>query len=67
MSKVYRIDYKVPEVTDEKISSIFTKADSLGIARKKTEQMPFWWVVVRIEQDTEENYEKWLMGKGGDW
>ena len=62
MEKVYRIDYTVPNIGDNRIFSIFTKAENLTLAKHQVSKMEYTgWNILKIEQDTDANYWKWLV------
>ena len=59
--KVFRVDYTVPEQDPDRVMSIFTKAENMTLAKHKISNLPYCgWVIKKIEQDTEKNYEKWM-------
>lgn len=62
--KVYRID--MADNSNGRISSMFIHAESLTLAKYKASNLHYADIsVIKVEQDTEENYKKWLVWEYG--
>lgn len=58
--KTYRID--IANRSDGRIISIFIHAESMALAKHQASKLPYVDIdIIKVEQDTEDNYKKWLV------